>query len=138
MAKDCRDPVRCFDRGSFGHKRFECSSKSIPITDKNMNLSTSDHGFLFVLKCTKLKRILLDHLRYQRSEGIDFLEYLYKHSNEVSIGSGYRKRFGDPEEYFGYSVEDNLPATDSLSNLNVVQEDSVFSSLVEDEDAFFF
>lgn len=108
------------------------------------NLSFQDHGFLSVLKYTELKRILLDHLWIQRSEGIKFLEDLFKHFdkiNEVNICKGYSKKFGDPEDYFGFSnfhLGDDISATDLLSFL---KDDNIVSDLpiaVREEDFNFF
>lgn len=114
LANVCREPIRCFRCGNFGHKRNKCLMKfNAPSTSGVSNgfvneglnfLSIQDHGFQFMFKCMKLKRILLDNLSVQRDEGIAFLEELFKHFetiDEVNIGRGYRSKFGDPADYFG-------------------------------------
>lgn len=58
-------------------------------------LSIIDYGFHFVLKCMKLKCILLDQLWVQRCEDIEILEDLIDVVSYVNINMNYKVKFGD-------------------------------------------
>lgn len=125
--------------------------KFTPSTIESKNLSVLDHGFKFELKCMQLNRILLDHLWFQRSEGIEILEELFRHfevMNEVNIGSGYIKKFGNPEDFFfgisTSSLEKDVFASGqssgrigSSSNSNEAFADSDFSVSISRDDSNF-
>lgn len=93
--------------------------------------SISEHAFLFVLKYMKLKRILLYHLWFKRTEGIESLEELLKHFgviNEVNIGKDYSKKFGDLEDYFGkYKLSSD--GDDSFDNLLPAHSENIEVSI---------
>lgn len=107
----------------FGHNKISCLKlqKSISNSGVKKNLLITEHGFQLVLKCMKLKRVLLDHLCVQRSEGIEYLEELLYHFdgiNEVNIGRNYKVKFGDPD------IQDVRvsPNVDSLADFDPREE----------------
>lgn len=94
------------------------------------NLSFQEHGFQFVLKFLKLKRILPDFLWVRRDECFSFLKDMLNHFeviNYVNMGVNYKEKFGESE--FAKGIKDDglglYRKVDSVINLKA-EDSSIF------------